>query len=40
MLLTRRTLLLSTLNHFKMDEQKSVSLEGLEMNTDLVLCIP
>lgn len=39
MLLTSRTLLLSTLNHFKIDEEKNVGLEVLEINTDLVLCI-
>lgn len=36
MLQSSKTLLVSMINHCKTDEQKSVILEGLEMNTGLV----
>lgn len=39
MLLGSRILLVSMINHCKTGEQKSVILEGLEVNTGLVDCI-
>lgn len=39
MLLSSRTSLVSMINHCRTGEQKSVILEGLEINTGLVNCI-